>query len=357
MILERIAISGLRNINYLEIRAHPSLNWVTGVNGAGKTSLLEAIYLISRGRGYRGRKHGPLLGTGRESLEVSALLRSPEDDGPLTRLKMTQSHDDSRFHENGQAVSGIQYLRRRFHVRLIADNSQQLLEGQPGLRRLFLDWNLFHVEPGYGRILAEFRRVLGQRNAWLRSGARGHAVWDADYCRLAETLTQSRSRFLESLNGILRATAIAEEFSVSLGIEFRSGWPVKMNLRNLLSESLKEDRDRGFTFYGPPRADFSVCSHDRKALPSRGQTKSLVFLLQLAAQHHWLNVGGPPCIWLLDDLGAELDTLSMRSILQAITSLPGQAFITAVACPGEIPKGYAGGAMFHVERGAIIGLA
>lgn len=356
MNLERIAISGLRNINHLEICAHPSTNWVIGANGAGKTSILEAIYLISRGRGYRGRKHGPLLGAGREFLEVSALLGSSEDGGgPLTRLKMTRSHDESLFQENGQTVTGIQHLRRRFHVRLIAENSQQLLEGQPGLRRLFLDWNLFHVEPGYGRMLADFRRVLGQRNAWLRNGARGYAVWDADYCRLSEALTKIRRRFLENLDGILHASAVAEGFGISPGIEFRSGWPANTNLMKILSENLKADQDRGFTFYGPPRADFSVCFHDRKALPSRGETKSLVFLLQFAAQRHWLNMGGPPCIWLLDDIGAELDTHAMRSILQAITALPGQAFITAVACPGEIPKGYAGGAMFHVERGKIIG--
>lgn len=357
MILENIAISGLRNINLLELCAHSSLNWVTGPNGAGKTSLLEAIYLISRGRGYRGRKHGPLLGTGRELLEVSVLLHSPEEDGPPSRLKLTQSPNALRFYENGQAVSGIHSLRRRFHVRLIADNSQQLLEGQPGLRRLFLDWNLFHVEPGYGRILAEFRRVLGQRNAWLRNGARGQPVWDADYCRLAEILNEYRRCFLESLDKILHDPAVTEEFGVAPGINYRSGWPGNNQLANFLQQSLKEDRERGFTFYGPPRADFSVYSHHRKSLPSRGQTKSLVFLLQFAAQRHWLSVGGPPCIWLLDDLGAELDPHAMSSILKAIASMPAQVFVTAVACLGTTPKGYAGGGRFHVERGALIGMA
>ncbi len=354
MILERIAISGLRNIHHLDFCPHPSINWLTGLNGAGKTSILEAMFLISRGRGYRGRKHGPLLGAGRDFLEVSALLRSLEDDGPLTRLKLTRAHDESHFQENGQAVSGVQHLRRRFHVRLIADNSQQLLEGQPGLRRLFLDWNLFHVEPGYGRILAEFRRVLVQRNSWLRSGARGPAVWDPDYCRLAESITRSRREFLTDLDGLLSASAV-EGLGLCPVLEFRPGWPAKFKLMNILAESLKDDRDRGFTYYGPPRADFLVLSQDRKSLPSRGQTKFLVFLLQLAAQRHWLNKGGPPCIWLLDDIGAELDSHALASILQAIALMPGQAFITAVACHGEVPKGYASGAVFHVERGAIIG--
>lgn len=353
MILERIAISGLRNIHHLEFCPHPSINWVTGLNGAGKTSILEAIFLISRGRGYRGRKHGPLLGAGRDFLEVSAILPSSADNGPLTRLKLTRTHDESHFQENGQAVIGVQYLRRRFHVRLIADNSQQLLEGQPGLRRLFLDWNLFHVEPGYGRMLAEFRRVLAQRNAWLRSGARGPAVWDADYCRFAESITRSRRDFLKNIDRLLSASA-AEGLSLLPVVEFRPGWPARSNLMDLLAETLKDDMGRGFTYYGPLRADFQVLSQDRKSLPSRGQTKFLVFLLQLAAQRHWLNVGGPPCIWLLDDIGAELDSHAMASILQALALLPGQVFVTAVACLGEIPKGYAGGAMFHVERGTII---
>lgn len=357
MILERIAISGLRNINYLEICANPSINWIAGVNGAGKTSILEAIYLLSRGRGYRGRKHGSMLGSGREFLEVSASVHFTEDDGPLTRLKMIQSHDGSRFQENGQSVLGIQALRRPLHVRLVPENCQQLLEGPPGLRRLFIDWNLFHVEPTYGRLLAEFKRVLGQRNAWLRSGVHGLPIWDAEYCRLAEAISTLRRRYLEGLHTAFRNSLLEKELGACPTIEFHSGWPSNCSLQELLLENLKEDRNRGFTYYGPPRADFVVRNHERKSLPSRGQIKSLVILLQYAAQRHWLNTGGPPSIWLLDDLGAELDLCAMASILRALSALPGQIFITAVASLGEIPKGYAGGPVFHVEQGAIVGMA
>jgi DNA replication and repair protein RecF len=354
VILEHLAISGLRNIDFLEVNADRCFNWITGGNGAGKTSILEAIYLLSRGRGFRGRKHGPLLGADHSRLEVSADFRSMAD-GLVSHVKFAQSRDESLLFENGNPIPSVQYLRHKFHVRLIADNSQKLLEGQPATRRLFLDWNLFHVEQGYGRILTDFRRVLAQRNAWLKAGALGPAVWDADYSRLGNLITGARQRLVTGLDDLSRKVLCEQGMDMGIfRVDYRSGWGVDRSLADALRDSIQHDRERGYTYHGPARGDFICHWGGGPRLASRGQTKFIVFLLQLAAQMYWQKLDGPTCAWLLDDLGAELDAATLNKILLALYGMGSQVFISAITENGGLPRGYSGGGRFHVEQGRIV---
>lgn len=357
MILDRIAVAGLRNLDHFEIRPAPSINWITGLNGAGKTSLLEAIFLLSRGRSFIGRKHGSILGTGRDLLEISAHLRSRDlQHIPASLIKFTQSRSGSCFVENGKPVSSAHPLRQGYHVRIIAGNSQHLLEGPPQLRRLFLDWNLLHVEPGYGAILADLNKVMAQRNAWLRSGAIGRPAWDNEYCRLSEAISLRRAKLVAKMDEFLLSLSMKFGFDAKVGLQFHEGWPVaKGCLGDMLANSVREDSIRGYTFYGPSRADFVVTYSGRSYLPSRGQTKLIVFLLQLAAQKYWSIHRGPEAIWLLDDLGAELDLHAIRIILDSLERLPAQTFVSAVAGRGLRPSGYLMGPVFHVEQGRLVG--
>lgn len=355
MILEHLAVSGLRNIERIELTANRDINWITGGNGAGKTSLLEAIFLLARGRSFRSRRHGPILRTGKDELQIAGAV-SPEDDGePSGSIKFLQHRKSARFFENGQPVDSIHELRNRLHVRMIGDNAQGLLEGQPRMRRLFLDWNLFHVEQGYGRVLADFRRIAMQRNAWLRAGARGPAVWDSPYCALATTITDGRHLLVEQLQEIARQISGGWTTLQSLELTLSRGWPHDRDLCEVLGEGRQQDRLRGFTLFGPSRADFSVRYDGRSALPSRGQTKLIVIALQLAAQHYWARKGGPIPIWLLDDLSAELDATGTRGAIDQIAATGAQLFISSVEEPHTLRhnQGHRVGGMFHVEHGAL----
>ena len=360
LFLDRIAVTGLRNLDHLEIWPSPTINWITGFNGAGKTSILEAVALLSRGRPFSGaRKHGNVLGVGREHLEISADLRpSGQDSSPASSLRFTQSRAGSSFFEDGRAVGSVHQLRRRLHIRMIGGNAQQLLDGPPQIRRLFLDWNLFHVEPGYGALLANLKKVAAQRNAWLRSGAVGPPAWDREYCNLSEMVSRSRARMVESMNEFIGIGAPVYGFdnSPGLGLAYHEGWPAnKATLEELLIDSVREDCDRGYTFYGSSRADLTINFSSRSIRPSRGETKFIVFLMQLAAQNYWALHHGPEAVWLLDDLGAELDIRTIQKILYALKRKSVQVFITAVADRCLPPLGYQNEPMFHVEQGKLVG--
>lgn len=152
------------------------------------------------------------------------------------------------------------------------------------------------------------------------------------------------------------ARAYGLDNSPGLGLAYREGWPANLaSLEELLLDSVREDCDRGYTFYGPSRAELLINFSSRSIRPSRGESKFIVFLMQLAAQNYWALHHGPEAVWLLDDLGAELDFRAIRKILHALTRLSVQVFITAIADRGLPPIGYQDEPLFHVEQGKLVG--
>jgi DNA replication and repair protein RecF len=356
VILDRLSVSGLRNIESISISPDRRINWFSGSNGAGKTSLLEAIYLIARGRSFRGKKHGPLLGRGNQRLEISATVLFGNGSKHRTVIGYRQTKESAQFFDSGRAVASAQDIRLRPQIRLIPENAQILLEGAPRLRRLFLDWNLFHVEHRYPRLLSEFRRVLTQRNAWLRSGANGPPVWDAPYCQLSCAVTSARQSLADHLERRLRATTKeSNRFKGGLHLDFRRGWPIHRQLASVLTDSLEQDKSRGYTFYGPARADFHIRLDSHATLLSRGQTKLLVFHLQLGAQSFGDTENKENAIWLLDDLAAELDTSAVDEVLSALFDTQCQIFVTTLegSAHGIQSAALPSGSVFHVEQGRV----
>ena len=352
MILTRLAVANLRNITFIEFQPHHEVNWITGLNGAGKTALLEGIVLLARGRSFRGRKYGPLLKKGHSFFEVHAEILPGMESGPGTHLKMVQAGQQTRYIENGRPLETLDQSQNRLQVRLLADNAQQLIEGHPQIRRLFLDWNLFHVEPGYARVLTDFRRVLNQRNAWLRSGARGSAVWDEPYSRLALLVTQARARLIEQLQSTLDLTTEDKKSGLpAFKLQFRPGWPQDRPLIQVLKEHRDADLARGYSFYGPSRADFVAYHQSLGAIPSRGQTKLLVFYLQLGAQQFSEIHKISPPVWLIDDLLAELDAHAITTVLEALNACGNQLFVTAIGDHSYDPRRFGQGAVFHIKHG------
>jgi len=357
MKLSRVYASGFRNIDRIELDAERDVNWITGLNGAGKTSILEAIFLLARGRSFRGKRHGQLIGRGHQYFEIGADIAPDDEQLPQSSLKLVQSKRDFRFLENGRLLGSLGDSRNRLHVRVIADNAQHLLEGHPQIRRLFLDLNLFHVEHGYPQILSDFKRALAQRNAWLRSGGHGPPVWDEPYCHLASQINRARITLIKHLQQSLQSTASSHGILLPMyQLKYSSGWPPSKSLAQLLRDNRDADVARGYSFYGPARADFSVHDDNIDALPSRGQTKLLVFYLQLGAQIFSDSRVRVKPVWLLDDLSAELDSTAVNMIIDSISNLGCQIFVTAIGDRFQVPHINAStrSMLFHVEHGRLV---
>jgi DNA replication and repair protein RecF len=354
MVLDALEIRDLRNIDHMLIRANRSLNLFVGGNGAGKTSILEGVFLLARGRSFRGGNLGSVIreGTTRASLSCVAIGKN----GRRIRLGFIRDRNASNLMCDDRPIGSFCDLEERLHVRFVGENAQRLMEGEPAVRRLFLDWNLFHVEQRYRDTLRGFRRVLRQRNAWLRSGGQGAPIWDTDYVAFSAEITAKRRRLVAELCERNRQFV---DLPMGRNLErlvYRQGWPESEDLMESLARTRRNDVDRGYTYYGPGRADFSLSMGVRGGRLSRGQAKVVVFLLHWASQGVWRDNAGLSCIWLLDDLHAELDKDSVSFLWSLLGAQQAQIFLTSLDTGGKVlPESVSvDSSLFHVEQGALV---
>lgn len=349
-----LQIKNLRAVSDLRLMPGREINWIVGRNGAGKTSLLEAIFILARGKSFRSLRHGPLIHNMAKELRI---LSSVESHGVSRVFEFVSVSGRSRLFDDKSIVRRVRDIGAKLHVRIVTENSQRLLEGNPDVRRMFLDWNLFHVEHLYADLLGDFRRVLAQRNAWLKCGGAGFPVWDAEYVSLSEQITALRRAFVTRLDAEIGSLDVAALEIRKLNIGLNKGWPDGRALADVLTESLPSDTRRGFTRYGPGRGDLEIQFGDLPGIGSRGQSKLAAILLQLGAQKVLETRRDASCIWLLDDLQSELDSKRFDVVCRLFSETSQQIFITSLENPKRKsrPLPVKDAQTFHVEHGSLIG--
>lgn len=335
-------------------------NLFHGLNGSGKTSLLEAIHLLAVGRSFRSHIARPVITHGEEHCLVQANVHR----GSLRQSIgiQRQRAGGTVLRINGESAQSQAQLAAALPVVLLDTESLDLVYGAPESRRRYVDGTLFHVEQGFLGDWRRYMRVLKQRNAGLRRGIiDADDAWLDELVRAGEMLAQARDGIVEQLSG--RFAQIALGLSPSLqGVELnsRNGWDATMSLREALEKSRQSDRDRGFTQVGPHRADVRIRLNGRAAADnlSRGQSKLVLTALKLAQGEVIADLTSAPPVYLVDDIIAELDVPHAQKVCELLAQRRGQVFMTAVEepslrrfWPGEEFK------MFHVEQGLIQALA
>lgn len=348
--LVSLRVRNLRNLRSIDLGlgAGPRRILLTGPNGSGKTTLLEAVYLLARGRSFRGRKAGSLTTDGEHRTLIEGRFREVGSPNEST-LVFERSGRGSLRQLDGVALSSLAPRESPLRVKLVGENPQALLEGEPTLRRGLLDWNVFHVEHQFGQLRVELRRVLAQRNAALRSGSAGVSLWDPAFLELSDRITAKRSAFFDLWRAHLLRLSSDFPFLDGCDLLFERGWPMDHDLLDVLEQGRTAEIQRGQTLAGPHRSDLMITRDGDPARLSRGQAKVVVCLLQLAAERVHRAAGLAPSLWLLDDLAAELDSATAKRVWGLFDGLDAQRFVTRLI---PEPAGIADqDAMFHVEHG------
>lgn len=330
-------LAGWRNLRPQRIEAAPRLNMLLGANAAGKTSVLEALYVLGRGRSFRARQPKELIQIGENSLRIVAKLR--ESDGQDITLGMERTAHQLTLRVGGAPTRSLAALARYIPVLLLNADSHALLSGGAQLRRRFMDWGLFHSEPGFLDAWRRYESALRNRNAALRSAAFSRMVdaWDQELATAAQLLDPWRAAFCTALEATLERL-VQTTLGTALGmvrIIYRRGWPQEPLERGFvewLRSGREQDRQLGYTRIGPHRADFMLRlanQHSAIAL-SRGQQKLLIIALILAQAELYKTQVGNACILLIDDLPAELDPENRQRVMGTLASLDAQLFVTAI---------------------------
>lgn len=352
MQITRLHVEDLRILEQADIFPAPGINFITGDNGAGKTSLLEAIYLLGRGKSFRHRDSGPFIRTGCKHSIVVAELR--KDDGSSTRLGVERANSSIRVKQDGKEVLKRSTLLKALPLQIIAPKSHELIEKGPESRRNFMDYGMFHVEHGYLERLTEYNKALKQRNAALRSSQVDVVrSYNPLLSNLADTIHRNRQSYVATLSETLQITLQEMEVQFPVIVRLKAGMdlgqPLDVQLRN--KEVL--DLRRGHTSVGIHRADLVVLSDDALAAHrlSRGQQKILVYALKIAQARLFRSRTGISPVLLVDDLTAELDSRHLSRVLRLLDELMLQVFITLVTNERVVETSSPG--MFHVEHGRV----
>jgi DNA replication and repair protein RecF len=356
MSLQSLSLENLRCIAAAELDFDGRCNLISGANASGKTTLLEAIFILGRGRSFRASRLAPLIRSGRKALRIVGRVRL---DARSIVMGFEADHAATRARVDGRPATTLADLATALPVQAIDPDVHRLIEGAPAERRRYIDWGVFHVEPRFVDHWRRYQRALRQRNAALRSGERPAAVrvWDPELIESGEQVSLERTKYLEALAAPVQSTA-QRLLGGSIELELRRGWSADVPLGQALDASWSRDMDRQLTHVGPHRAELLIRfdGHAAKGRVSRGQQKLLAAALLLGQLLHDSRHGSRIATLLVDDPAAELDTEHLERLLSAVQELPVQLFITALNPDQGALKRLNPGRRFHVEHGKITAL-
>ncbi|MDQ8038974.1 MAG: DNA replication/repair protein RecF [Rickettsiella sp.] len=350
----RLKISQFRNLANLDLEFYPRFNFIYGPNGSGKSSLLEAIYFLSLGRSFRSALASRAIHYEAQQFNLFSVI-SGQISTTLGLEKTRQGKMRIKIGNNNESISALAKL---LPVQLVNPNSYYLLSGGPKARRQFIDWGVFHVEPHFFSVWQQFQQILKQRNAALQNQiiAGQIKVWNSKLIEFSVEITRMREKYLQQLTPLI-TELIGELISLEgLKIDFYQGWEHQSTLEDILTRSFFRDSNLGYTQYGPQRADLVIKLRGNPVheVLSRGEQKLLAYALQLAQGLLLKKMTDKSCIYLFDDLFAELDSVRQGYLIALLNRLESQVFITVIEDTLiRILNDNIDGKIFQIEKGEI----
>lgn len=349
MIIKKLHVENLRNLASLEIVAHPSVNYVHGENGAGKTSVLESIAVLSRGRSFRTSQPSELTGPCDKAFRLFAEVLGESQ--KVSRVGLERSGTHWRGRLDGNDVKQLSHLTRLMPIVLLEPDSHLLVSGPPEVRRKYLDWGLFHVEHGFLDVWRRYSKALKQRNAALRRSKTD--ILDSLDSVLAEYGSQLGLLRKKQVDLVAKRIGnMLEQMKTRVGLvelEYQQGWNTDSYLESLIQRR-ETDLERGITTTGPHRADIKlVCDgFSAKAVLSRGEQKAFSAALLLTQVELLKNAGEIP-VFLIDDLESEFDKEHFERVLEMSINTGAQIWLTGTGNPALSYDCK----VFHVEQGVV----
>lgn len=307
---------------------------ITGRNGSGKTSVLEAIHVLLKSRSFRTSSINSLINHEEENFILNAKL-----DGDLLVFEKKR-----RILATNNGYKTEDYKFKNFPI-LINNFSLAFLESDKEIRRKFLDYFMFHVKHDYADNLKKFKKTLFTRNMALKKNNEEEInIWTKLLVDHAEKITKDREEILNKV--IKNIPQFFENFPLNkkwkeimnqMSLNFYKGWE-KVELIEVLRRNFQEDMKRGYTKFGPQRFDLEVNILKDKAgnVLSRGEQKLLILLIFLSFGEYTANHTDKRVFYLIDDATAEFDEENLYLAFKSLEKVKGQKIISSIKKPENI---------------------
>jgi DNA replication and repair protein RecF len=353
--VEWLEVADLRNIRHARVSLAPGLNVFLGRNAQGKTSLLEAVALLARGRSFRTDEVRTLVRRGAPALRAAGRAVAERRVSTL-EVEVTRAGSGHRqLKIDGHEVAPRSY-QGRLEAVVYSTERLRVVRGTMRDRRQFLDRGASALWPVYRQGVREYERVLRQRNAALETDARDLEAWDERFVETGASLRDRRAEYVQRLQRALRDgfRPRAESYEIVISPAIEGGLPAQREaLAHELRARRRDEQRARRSLIGPHRDEVALWVNGVEAgeFASSGQARSLLLALALATLAVYREEQGQAAVALLDDLDSELDEERTTLLCQEVASR-GQALVTT-AHPGWARRLGALGRLFTVEDGEV----
>lgn len=357
MLLKQLSINHCRVIEQAELTLSPSVNLICGDNGSGKSSILEAVSILSRGRSFRTTRIADVIQYTKPSLLIRAQCIKQQQQ---FHIGIEKDQSQTRIRVNQQNIQTQAALSRYLPVTLIDPNSVELVTGSPSVRRAYIDWIAFYLFPEFHKVWQNYQRILKQRNLCLRVSQYLSAlpVWTDELIKAQLQVIQYREQALVTLEPQLAVLAKQLLEGACVSVKLSTGFPQGMDLstasqKAFYLERYESELKANRTLSGAHRADLQVLFNGQAAqhCASRGQLK-LIAVALLLAQSRSIDVDHQhQGIIAIDDLAAELDSANRQCLLKTLQGLEQQLLLTSTQ--EDLISLHSNDHMFHVKHGQV----
>ncbi len=350
MAIRQLSLNNFRNLISTTVDLDANLNIITGLNGSGKTSFLEALHIICQGRSFKTHSINHCIQHKKNSFLLFSLFNDYK--AGISRNKKT-----STIRIDNRTIHKISSLAKKTPVRIINSDSFDLILGAPGHKREYIDWCLFHVEHNYQSLWSDHKHSLKQRNALLKTRKNLSELhyWDKNISDLGNSIYILREKYIKLLLEVLNHEFPEISKQLNIDLVYRPGWDTKFSLIENLNISRNKDIKLGYTQCGIHRDNIVILSNGLlvQNVLSRGEIKKLTIILIISQIYLVQKVHDRNIMILIDDIDSELDEDSVKYILNKLNNNKIQLFITNIESKEYLSQSHEEYKMFHVEHGMI----
>ncbi|MEG0614596.1 MAG: DNA replication/repair protein RecF [Oscillospiraceae bacterium] len=368
--MSELNADGYKNLKNISMKLSPDMNIFCGENAQGKTNLIEAIWLCSGCKSFRGTRDKDYIGFGTDKAEIQLSFTDNQRKQAIDFFVLKENPKEKRITLNGVKLGGMTELFGKFKCVIFTPEDLELIKGPPEKRRLFLDMGTSQIKNNYVSAMNKYESVLSQRNALLKDIYLGRVsnslleIWDEQLAQTGSYISVLRQAYTQKLNAAAsrlyyNLSKSKEELSITYNSTVFKNLAGRMDYKGdmkdeyikKLHDNEKTDIRLGFTTIGTHRDEVvsKINGLNVRDFGSQGQQRSVALLFKLAQAEILRQETGEMPVVLLDDVLSELDLLRQDFVINEIQGM--QVFVTC--CDPTAVLRYKMGNIYFMRDGEI----
>ena len=359
MYIKEVELKNFRNYEELKLEFHENVNFIIGNNAQGKTNLLESVFMSSIGKSFRTSKDSDLIKFNEDFCKIK--IKAEKELFPV-EVEILIKKDQGKFIKvDGVNISKTSDLLENIYIVIFSPEDLKIVKDEPEKRRKFIDRELCILKPSYYSNLNNYKKVLQQRNTYLKEKNVDPSVldiWDMQLSHYGARIIEERKLFIEKINKISnKIHSNITNGRENLKIEYDPNIKYEENIENKLYNSLKKSFDNDYrlrtTTTGPHRDDiqFFIDDINVRNFGSQGQQRTAALSLKLAELNLIKEESGENAILLLDDVMSELDATRQEFLIKSLSEI--QLFITTTEITEALTEVSKKGKIYNIEKGMV----